>query len=214
VAAVPTTSVTCVEASWTEPSITCPKQGSQAVAIWIGIDGFGSRTLGIPTTSALVQIGTQANCRNGTAFHNAWHEVLPAEQHEVPMFTPIRAGDLISARVSYASGRFTLSLIDVRAGLRFNLVEAAPGAPRRSAEWIVEAPATGCPATCVPIAMPRFGTVAFTSAHATIGGSRAAIADDRWAHVKLTMSRRGIVRTRPSALSAGGTAFRVTWVHS
>jgi hypothetical protein len=215
VAAVRTAGVTCVEASWVEPTITCPKSGSQAVAIWIGIDGFASRTLGIPSTSALVQIGTQGNCRDGVSFHNAWHEVLPAEQHEIPLLTPIRAGDRITARVIYAgAGRFTMSLIDVRAGLRFNLAVTAPGAPRHSAEWIVEAPATNCPNSCVPIALPRFTATAFTNAHATIGGSRAGIADDRWTDVKLTMSRHGIVRTRPSSLSSGGTSFRVTWVHS
>jgi hypothetical protein len=215
VAAVKTTSVTCVEATWIEPTITCPKSGSQAVAIWIGIDGFASRTLGIPSTSTLVQIGTQGNCRDGVAFHSAWHEVLPAEQHEISMLTPVRAGDRVTARVIYTgNGHFTMSLIDLRAGLRFNLSVLAPGAPRHSADWIVEAPATECPDTCAPIPMPRFTTVTFTNANATIGGSRAGIADDRWTNVKLTMSRRSIVRTRPSALSSGGTSFRVTWVHS
>lgn len=215
VAAVKTSSVTCVEATWVEPTITCPKSGNQAVAIWIGIDGFGSRTLGIPSTSTLVQLGTQGNCRDGVAFHDAWHEVLPAEQREIPMVTPIRAGDRITARVIYTgSGRFTMSLIDLPAGLRFNLTVSAPGAPRHSAEWIVEAPATDCPDTCLPIAMPRFTTTTFSNAHATIGGSRAGIADDRWTDLKLTMSRHGIVRSRPSALSSGGTSFRVTWVHS
>jgi len=214
VSAVRTSSVTCVEASWVEPSVKCPQRGDQAVAIWIGIDGFSSRLLGIPVTSALVQIGTQANCHNGFAFHDAWHEVLPAEQHEVRIPGAVSAGDRMSARILYAAGRFEISLVDADSGLAFSIRVSAPGAPRRSAEWIVEAPATNCPATCQPIALPRFGTESFTNAHATIAGSRAGIDDDRWMHVKLSMTRRGILRTRASVLSAGGTSFRVTWLHS
>jgi Peptidase A4 family len=214
VSAVRTSAVTCVEASWVEPNITCSPTGDQAVAIWIGIDGFSSRLIGVPATRGLVQIGTQASCHDGFAFHDAWHEILPADQHEIRIVTDIEAGDHISARILYAGGRFAMSLFDANTDLAFSLMASAAGASRRSAEWIVEAPAADCPDTCVPIALPRFGAALFTNAHATIGGSRAAIDDDRWTHVKLTMTRRNVVRTRPSALTAGGTSFHVTWVHS
>ena len=214
VAAVRTSIVTCVEASWVEPRITCPAKGDQAVAIWIGIDGFSSRQIGVPSTTSLVQIGTQANCHDGAAFHDAWHEILPAEQHEVRIAARILAGDHMSARILYSGGRFTMSLYDQEAKGAFTLTGSAPGAPRRTAEWIVEAPAVDCPGTCAAIALPRFGIIQFTNAHATIGGSRAAIDDDRWTHVKLTMTRRDVVRTRASALTSGGTLFHVTWIHS
>jgi hypothetical protein len=214
VSAVRTSAVTCVEASWVEPNITCSPTGDQAVAIWIGTDGFSSRLVGVPATRSLVQIGTQASCHDGFAFHDAWHEILPADQHEIRIVTNIEAGDHISARILYAGGRFAMSLFDANTDLAFSLMASAAGASRRSAEWIVEAPAADCPDTCVPIALPRFGAALFTNAHATIGGSRAAIDDDRWTHVKLTMTRRNVVRTRPSALTAGGTSFHVTWVHS
>jgi hypothetical protein len=214
VAAVRTSIVTCVEASWVEPRITCLARGDQAVAIWIGIDGFSSRQIGVPSTTSLVQIGTQANCHDGVAFHDAWHEILPAEQHEVRIAARIQAGDHMSARIVYSGGRFTMSLYDEEAVGAFTLTASAPGAPRRTAEWIVEAPAVNCPGTCAPIALPRFGIIQFTNAHATIGGSRAAIDDDHWTHVKLTMTRRDVVRTRASALASGGTLFHVTWVHS
>jgi len=92
VAAVRTSIVTCVEASWVEPRITCPARGDQAVAIWIGIDGFSSRQIGVPPTASLVQIGTQANCHEGVAFHDAWHEILPAEQHGGPHLREDRGG--------------------------------------------------------------------------------------------------------------------------
>ncbi len=214
VAAVRISAVTCVEASWVEPKITCPVRGDQAVAIWIGIDGFSSRQIGIPSTASLVQIGTQANCHDGFVFHDAWHEILPAEQHEVRIFASVRAGDHMSARILYAGGRFTMSIFDAETDLAFTLTASAPGAPRRTADWVVEAPAVDCPGTCAPIALPRFGSVQFSNAHATIGGSQAGIDDDRWTHVKLSMSRRTIVRTRASALASGGTLFHVTWVHS
>jgi hypothetical protein len=214
VAAVRTSIVTCVEASWVEPRITCPARGDQAVAIWIGIDGFSSRQIGVPPTSSLVQIGTQANCHEGVAFHDAWHEILPAEQHEIRIGARIQAGDHMSARILFSGGRFTMTLFDEEAAGAFTLTASAPGAPRRTAEWIVEAPAVDCPGTCAPVALPRFGTIQFANAHATIGGSRAAIDDDRWTHVKLSMTRRNIIRTRASALTSGGTLFHLTWVHS
>ena len=183
------------------------------MAIWIGIDGFSSRHLGVPSTASLVQIGTQANCHDGVAFHDAWREILPAEQHEVRIPARITAGDHLSARILFSSGRFTMTLFDEEAVGVFTLTASAPAAPRRTAEWIVEAPAVDCPSSCAPIALPRFGTIQFTNAHATIGGSRAAIDDDRWTHVKLSMERRDIVRTRASALTSGGTLFHVTWIH-
>jgi hypothetical protein len=214
VSAVRTSSVTCVEASWIEPKITCPASGDQAVAIWIGIDGFSSRLIGVPATASLVQIGTQASCHDGFDFHDAWHEILPAQQREVEILADVQAGDHISARILYAGGRLAMSLSDAETDLAFTLTASAPGAPRRTAEWIVEAPAVDCPGACAPIALPRFATVQFTNAHATIGGSRAGIDDDRWTHVNLTMERRSILRTRPSAVTAGGTSFRVTFVHS
>jgi len=214
VSAVRTSAVTCVEASWVEPKITCPARGDQAVAIWIGIDGFSSRQIGVPPTTSLVQIGTQANCHAGIAFHDAWHEILPAERHEVRIFAKIEAGDHMSARILYSGGRFTMTLFDVEGLGSYTLTASAPGAPRRTADWIVEAPAVDCPGTCAPIALPRFAPVQFTNAHATIGGSRAGIDDDRWTHVKLSMTRLSIVRTRASALTSGGTLFHVTWAHS
>ena len=214
VAVVKKTGATCVEASWIEPAVTCPKTGHQAVAIWIGIDGFSSQLLGIPSTTSLIQIGTQADCNDGQASHGGWHEVLPTEPHEVPIFGALHAGDHITARILFAGGLFVMTLVDPQASLAFTLSEAAPGAPRHSAEWIVEAPATDCPGTCRPVPLPKFTPVTFTGAHATINGHRAAINDDHWTHVRLGMSRSGIVRTKTSGLSAGGTSFRVTWVHA
>ena len=213
VAAVKKTGVTCVEGSWIEPSVTCPRTGHQAVATWIGIDGFAARTLGVASTDVLVQIGTQADCHDGVATHGAWHEILPGEMAEVPIFATIHAGDHISARISYASGQFTLVIYDREAAFSFSLTATAPGAPRRTAEWIVEAPATSCPGTCSPVAMPKFTPVTFTDAHATIAGQRSSINDDSWSTVKLRMVRGGITRTTTSSLSSHGTSFKVTFVH-
>jgi Peptidase A4 family len=213
VAAVRRTSVTCVEASWIEPAISCPSSGHRAVAIWIGFDGFSATLLGIPSTKVLVQIGTQAECNNGVASHNGWHEVLPAEKVEVAAPGPVHAGDHLSARILYAGGKFTLSLFDAETSFSFSTTQRAAGAPRRTAEWIVEAPATSCPGSCSPIALPKFDPVRFTNAFTTIAGQRAAINDHSWSNVKLRMIRSGVTRTTTSGLVAGGTSFKVTWVH-
>ncbi len=213
VSAVKKTGVTCVEGSWIEPSVTCPKSGRQAVAIWIGIDGFAG-AVGIPSTDVLVQIGTQVTCTNGVAEHGAWHEILPGEAHEVPIAARIRAGDHMSARISYANNRFTLVLYDQDAEGLFSLTAPAPGAPRKTAEWIVEAPATDCPGSCAPLPLPKFTTVRFTGAYATIAGQRSSINDASWSNVKLTMTRSRITRASVSILASGGSAFRVFWKHS
>jgi hypothetical protein len=208
------TGVTCVEASWIEPTVTCPKTGHQAVAIWIGIDGFAFKTIGIPSTDVLVQIGTQVDCSNGVAVHSAWHEILPGESHEVPIAARIRAGEHMSAKISYDGSRFTLVLYDQEAEGLYSLTAPAPGAPRKSADWIVEAPATDCPGTCAPVAMPNFASVRFTSAFVTIAGQRSSINDYSWSNVKLKMVRGGITRATTSRLSSGGTIFKVTFAHS
>jgi hypothetical protein len=213
VAAIRKTGVTCVEGSWVEPSVTCSRTGHQAVAIWIGMDGFSAKVLGIPSTDVLVQIGTQVDCDNGVASHGAWHEILPGEHHEVPVAGLIRAGDHLSARIAYAGGQFTMAIYDAETAFAFSLRAAAPGAPRKTAEWIVEAPAADCPGTCAPVPLPRFGAIRFTNAHATIAGQRSSIDDDSWTNVKLRMVRAGIARTATSSLTADGTSFRVTWLH-
>ena len=214
VAAVKKTGVTCVEGSWIEPSVTCPRTGHQAVAVWIGVDGFSATTLGIPSTQVLVQIGTQVDCQDGVASHSAWHEILPGEANEVHVPGTIRAGDHLSARISFSGGKFTMQLFDAETAFRFALTSPAPGAPRKTAEWIVEAPATNCPGTCKPIALPKFATITFTGAHATIAGQRAAINNDSWSNVRLKMVRGGVTRTSTSKLLSSGTSFRVGFVHS
>lgn len=214
VSGVTKSGVTCVEGSWVEPTITCPKRGHQAVAIWIGIDGFISQLLGINALGALVQIGTQAECRNGLVQHAAWHEVLPAQQHEMPTQGEVEAGDHISARILLRGGRYLMSISDAETGLDFSISQTAPGAVRKSAEWIVEAPAAGCPDSCTIIALPHFSAIRFTNAHVTIAGSRAAINDDRWTAFRLSISRRGILRTSATALFSSGTSFKVTWLHA
>jgi hypothetical protein len=205
--------VTCLEASWVEPDVTCARTGHQAVAIWIGVDGFSAKALGVPSTNALVQIGTQADCNNGVASHGAWHEILPAESTEQAIPGAVNAGDHISARISYGNGAFTLVLYDAETKLSFSLVAGAPGAPRRSAEWIVEAPATSCPDHCSPVPLPDFDSVTFAGAYATIAGQRGSISNDGWAHVKLQMVRSGIARTAITPLYVHGTVFKVTWLH-
>lgn len=215
VSAVKQRTVTCVEGSWIQPTVTCPKIGRQAVAIWIGIDGFSASPLSIPATDVLVQLGTQATCTDGALEYDAWHEVLPTENSEVHVPGSIQPGDDISAKISYASGMFTMSLFDQETAFGFSVTQEVPeGAPRKTAEWIVEAPATECPSTCAPLPLAKFSAVRFTNAHVTIGGQRSGVNDFSWSNVKLTMARSRVTRATVSTLSSGGTAFKVTWVHS
>lgn len=214
VAAVRRTGVTCVEGRWIEPRVTCAKTGHQAVAIWIGIDGFSTKTLGIPSTDVLIQLGSQVECSNGVASHGIWHEVLPAEGQEVHERGPIKAGDHLAARILYVGSKFTMSIVDSDSGFAFSLTASAPDAPRRTAEWIVEAPATDCPGSCQPVHMPHFSPITFSNAHATILGQRSSINDDSWTNIKLRIFRNGVRRTSTSSLAGHGTSFTVTWLHA
>jgi len=213
VSAVKETGVTCVEGSWIEPDVVCPSTGHQAVAVWIGIDGFSAKVLGIPSTNVLVQIGTQIDCDNGEPRHGAWKEVLPAEMREERISGVVHAGDHLSARISYAAAEFTIAIFDADTNLDYTITQAAPGAPRKSAEWIVEAPAVNCPSSCSPVAMPKFTTVRFTGAYVTIAGQRAAIDDASWSNVKLKMVRNNIIRDTTSSLIDDGSSFSVSWRH-
>ena len=74
----------------------------------------------------------------------------------------VRTGDKMTAEVTYAGDdAFSLTLTDTTRGWTFASTQAAPGALRQSAEWIVEAPWLG---RVLPLA--NFGTVTLTGASA------------------------------------------------
>lgn len=97
----PAGAVTAVSGSWTVPTVTGTSTGY--AASWVGIDGFSSPTV--------EQIGTEADIINGQPTYYAWYEMYPSASVNLTNLT-IKPGDVITASVSYLSGKYTLTIAD------------------------------------------------------------------------------------------------------
>ena len=82
------------------------------------------------------------------------------------------------------------------------------GAAHSSAEWVVERPEV-CSRTCSLTSLADFGSVTFSSASATSGGSSASISG--YSDASIEMVNGSTVLAVPSALTANGAGFTDTW---
>ncbi len=204
------THVTCVEGTWVQPTVKCRSTGTSSAAFWVGIDGT-SAAPGIPNASAtLAQVGTAANCANGQVQLFTWYEFLPDLQQEVPMTVPLAAGDHIWAQVRWLGGsKFRATLVNITQGSGATQDWTLRGAPRLTAEWVAEAPATPCSTgSCPVMPLAPFGSVAFNG-YATIGGARYRLATAPYAYLRLSIVRGK--RTLATTSSLGSRGFTVTW---
>ncbi len=205
VATSPAAGASCVEATWVEPSISCPSKGTRAVAIWVGIGGFSE--------AALVQLGTEASCRNGVLVRVSWRESLPQEKSVVPTDLQVRSGDRIHAQVLWLGGsRYQLSMVNLSNGQAFSKVVANRSLRRTSTEWVVEAPAVGCPVNCQILSMPRFSTVTFSRVATTWRGVLQPLDGSSFTHQRIRMvTAGGSTRAEVTSTSRDGHTFKVTW---
>ena len=201
--------VTDVKGSFTIPTVSCNTKNAFA-SFWVGIDGFNSGTV--------EQTGVTANpCNTSLAPHgySAWFEFFPA----APVYASasLAPGETATAEVTFApsTGIFTTT-ITVKSGsttvTTLTQSQTVSGAQATSAEWIAEAPSAG---KILPLA--NFGTVTFTSASATIGGTTGSISasfPSSTTNEIVMVTRGGTVKAQPSALSSNGTSFSVTWHHA
>jgi Peptidase A4 family len=202
--------VSMVEGSWIEPAVngSCPSANEYA-AFWVGIDGYSSSTV--------EQTGTDTDCSGGAPQYYAWYEFYPAGSVTISSLT-LHAGDVISAKVSYASGKFTIKITDVTAGGTFTKSQAVSGAKRSSAEWITERPSI-CATTCSLAKLTNFGVVDFGKDYTGVGPTDRA---DISGHTKPIGSLSNIVSIAISAsgknyalagaLTPDQTSFVVQWV--
>jgi len=204
-------SVSDVRGSWTVPAIqgTCPAT-NQYSSFWVGIDGYSSSTV--------EQTGTDSDCRSGAPAYYAWYEFYPKPSRVISSLA-IHPGDVMSAEVYYAGGRFTVTILDTTTGASFSASAKVNAAQRSSAEWIAEAPSSL--GGILPLA--DFGTVSFgadttgvaLTCDATVGGVAGAIGSFGSSVQSISMvTSGGATKAQPSALSADGTSFSVTWVSS
>jgi hypothetical protein len=202
-------SVTDVKGSWTVPAVQGNAKGTYS-AFWVGIDGYGSSTV--------QQIVTSSDTDSkGRAVYYAWYEMYPA--YPVTIDHTVSVGDKMTGEVSYASGVFTLTLIDAGAdGVYGNEAidwtetinkDGTSSKQRLSAEWVAEAPSSMN--RVLPLA--NFGTMTFTACQATIGGTTAKISGFSFGYVAIFMvANPKTLKAAPSLLSTDGSAFSVTWL--
>jgi hypothetical protein len=200
--------VTDVKGSWTVPAVQGNAKGTYS-AFWIGIDGYDSSTV--------EQIGTSSDTDSrGRPVYYAWYEMYP--DYPVTIEHTVSVGDKMTGEVSYASGMFTLILIDAGTNGVYGeatdwtetITQAATSSMQRSsAEWVAEAPSSIH--RVLPLA--NFGTVTFTDCQATIGGTTASISGFSYGYDAIFMlANPKTVKAAPSALSTDGSAFSVTWL--
>ena len=206
-------SVTIVNGSWIEPSVSCSSPNSYA-AFWVGIDGWNDGTV--------EQTGTLSSCQSGIPIYYAWYEFYPAGTVLISGIT-VNVGDVISASVScQASGlQCTVSITDVSSGQSFSYTQTfgpGSGPQMSSADWIAEAPSSSS-GEILPLA--NFGTINFgqdstgvaSTDSATVNGMTGPIGSFGEAVVEVTMVEAGgSIQAVPSALSPDGTSFSVAWV--
>jgi hypothetical protein len=197
---------TDVSGSWVEPKVSCAKSDLGFAAFWVGIDGFTSQTV--------EQTGTEAVCAGKQKTYEAFYELYPAAAVVLDSSTyPVLAGDTLTADVSAGSGSvFTISLSSSR-GWAFTTSGSAPSAAESSAEWVAEAPSLCLLTQCSVLPLANFGTVAFTDASATSGGSAGSIS--AFPYERIVMAKKDkVVKAKPSPLSPDGTSFSDTWSHA
>jgi peptidase A4-like protein len=186
---------TSVSATWTQPSVTCAPGETSYSSFWVGLDG--------DTSNTVEQIGTSADCRNGTPTYYAWYEMYPKQSGQLPI--SVGAGNTITASVvAGPSGSFTLSL-SVNGGTPQTITGTNRRAPLSSAEVITEAPSRNHgPHGTLPLA--DFTSVGFSNA--TVNGAALADASPQ----ELTMQEGSTVKAQPSTLAS--ESFSVAWVHA
>ena len=121
----------------------------------MGLDGYNS--------SSVEQTGSEVDCVGRTAEYYAWYEMYPSAS--VTYSNTVRPGDHFNASVTYqGNNSYSLFIADTTQGWSHTTVKSLAGAPRSSAEVIIEAPC--CTASGGTLPLADFGTMSFTNSDA------------------------------------------------
>jgi len=214
-----------VSGTWVQPTANCTSTAAatSSSAFWVGLGGNST------TSNALEQTGTEVDClANGTVRYSAWYELLPAGSVKVAL--KIHAGDRISASVKVKGTAVSVSLKNATTGKTFTKTLRMATPDISSAEWIAEAPSTLTPGGTAVLPLTDFGTVSFKTAAATsTPGHTGTISDSAWTATKIQLESESSggrpgepygpytayvtsgTQATPTQLTAGGSAFAVTW---
>ena len=207
--------VTCVEATWTQPKVTCGTK-DQRFSISIGIDGWTSTEMHVKAPRS-VKVGTEAGCSGGTLTSSAWHAASPDEYFDtlfrLTTLSPA-VGDVIWAQIRYANGVFTMALRDKTTGEQVSITQVVARISRVTARWSVSSVDIDCTTKCRSTTLPRFSPIAFTSAEATLNGTLVAVGRASIIDVVQGTTKSGVKRLVISKIGSGGRSFTVTWKHA
>jgi Peptidase A4 family len=203
--------------TWRQPTANCTGATPSYSSVWVGLGGFNLNA------QALEQIGSEVDCSpTGQVVSTAWYELVPAPSRAIRM--RVDPGDKLSASVTVSGGHQTrLTLQDLTRHTSFTRSLYVMKVDLGSAEWIVEAPSEcSTPGSCQTLSLANFGTAAFSSARATsTAGHTGKITDHHWGitQIRLAAGHRSFIaepaataQALPSPLTAGGSAFSVTYM--
>jgi hypothetical protein len=196
-----------VQATWTEPTVTCPKKNAWTV-FWVGLDGWYNGTV--------EQGGSSARCMGGVPKYTVWWEMFPTVA-VTNVFT-IRAGDKITASVNYKPGTATFVIVvtDDTTSRSFTENEKCASdltCERNSADVIAEDVGKFGSDSYFPLA--DYGTMEFKKASvADVNGNSGGISNSNWLNAAVTESSGATTYATVSALSTTGNSFKATWRHA
>ncbi len=201
--------VTCVEASWILPAITCAAGDSKSdVVIYSGIGGTNGKGT-VPADERFEKAATEAYCFDGVPNYIAFTDALAAKNGFKLATFDVAVHDQIWTQVRVSGHAFTMTIADLTSGEIMANVVTVKDAIREDAQWEVQGPEIGCPKKCAPGPLAKFEAVTFTGTEAVIGGALQTV--DRWAHQVTTMATGSVKRAAPSKLGVG--TFTDTWLH-
>jgi Peptidase A4 family len=202
---------TSVVGRWVVPSVSyvagsgvAGKPADEPSSLWIGIGGANGE-------QDLIQLGTEQDvaASGGTTYY-AWYEMLPADQVSLPpQQYPVRPGDVLSASLQCvasctagAAQSWTLSMADHTAGWSWTLPNVVYNSSLSSAEWILEATASGAG---VIQHLPDFGSTIFFAD--LVNGVSPGLT---LAQAQELIDPHGAATGTPSS-PAEGIAFQICW---
>jgi len=193
-----------VSGRWTVPPAHCLSGEDTDASIWVGMTSDASYQ------SLLAQLGSATDCQGGQPLYYVWWEMYPAPS--VQLDFPLRAGDQVSATVTFGHGMFQLGLAVPDEGVHFSFSGAGKVSDTSIAECIVE------PATIIdnPTTnkghLEHFTNFGQVTVHCQVNGNQPIAAGPQDILYQM-QTNTGVAKAFTSVLDASGAIFTVRWHH-